>query len=350
MKKEKEFSNKRLWIITVMLGVLFAVTVVISIVFFYVRTRYVREMVSPNEYSTYDNYYVLITDSADSDYWKSVYAGASAEAEKVNAYVEMMGEGLDKNLTKEDYIRIAISSSVDGIIVQGDDDKEIQDLLLEAAEEDIPVITVSDDSANSGRKSFIGVSSFNLGKEYGDQLAEYVEESDADSLNVMVLMAESLTGSSQTVIMTAIRDTLIEKGLSSKVILESKIVSSNVDYAAEEEIRDIFIGKSEIPDVMVCLSEQNTICSYQAVVDHNKVGEVEIFGYYMSDTIKSAIEKKIIRSSIVVDTEQLGKTAVSALNEYKESGYVSEIYLIDTQIADYNNINSFDTEGGDGND
>ncbi len=70
----------------------------------------------------------------------------------------------------------------------------------------------------------------------------------------------------------------------------------------------------------------------------------------MSDTIKSAIEKKIIRSSIVVDTEQLGKTAVSALNEYKESGYVSEIYLIDTQIADYNNINSFDTEGGDGND
>lgn len=350
MKKEKEYSNKRLWIITVILGVSFVVTVAISIVFFYVRTKYVREMVSSTDYNTYDNYYVIITDSADDDYWQSVYAGASAEAQKVNAYVEMMGEGMEKNLTKEDYIRIAISSSVDGIIVQGDDDKEIQQLLLDAAEEDIPVITVSDDSANSGRKSFIGVSSFNLGKEYGDQLADYIDETGADGLSVMILMDEALTDSSQSVIMTAIRDELIDRGLSNKVTLESKIVSSNVDYAAEEEIRDIFIGKSEVPDVMVCLSEQSTICAYQAVVDHNKVGQVEIFGYYMSDTIRSAIEKKIIRSSIVVDTEQLGKTAVRAMNEYKDSGYVSEIYIIDTKIANFNNIRSFEVEGGDGDD
>ena len=60
------------------------------------------------------------------------------------------------------------------------------------------------------------------------------------------------------------------------------------------------------------------------------------------------MEKKIIRSSIVVDTEQLGKTAVSAMDEYKESGYVSEIYLIDTKIANYDNIHSFDETGGDG--
>lgn len=351
LKKERELSNRRLWIITVFLGIMFAVTVAISIVFFYMRSKAVREMVSGAEYNTYDNYYVIISDSADADYWKSVYAGASEEAEKVNAYVEMMGEDMDKNLTKEDYIRIAISSNVDGIIVQGDDDKEIQELLLKASEEEgIPVITVSDDSVNSGRKSFIGVSSFNLGKEYGDQIAEFAEESEDDNISVIVLMDETLTDSSQSVIMTAIRDEIVDKGLSNKVTVESKIVSSNVDYAAEEEIRDIFVGKSEIPDVMVCLSEQNTICAYQAVVDHNKVGEVEIFGYYMSDMIRSAIEKKIIRSSIVVDTEQLGKTAIKAMDEYKESGYVSEIYLIDTKLANYNNIRSFDSKGGDGDD
>ena len=350
LKKEKEHSNKRLWIGTAILGLMFIVTVVISIIFFYVRTRFVKEVVSSTDVNTYDNYYVLITDSADTDYWKSVYAGASAEAEKVNAYVKMMGEDSDINLTKEDYIRIAISSHADGIIVQGDDSKENQQLLLEAAEEGIPVITVSDDSVNSGRKSFIGVSSFNLGKDYGDQIADYLDEVDGNNLSVLILMDESLTDSSQSVIMTAIRDELVDRGVAYRVTLESKIVSSNVDYAAEEEIRDIFIGKSDIPDVMVCLSEQSTICAYQAVVDHNKVGEVEIFGYYMSETIHTAIEKKIIRSSLVIDTEQLGKTAVKALDEYKETGYVSEIYLIDTKIADYDNIQSFVEKEGDGDD
>ena len=47
---------------------------------------------------------------------------------------------------------------------------------------------------------------------------------------------------------------------------------------------------------------------------------------------------------------ELGKTAVKALDEYKETGYVSEIYLIDTKIADYDNIQSFVEKEGDGDD
>ena len=69
LKKERELSNRRLWIITVFLGIMFAVTVAISIVFFYMRSKAVREMVSGAEYNTYDNYYVIISDSADADYW-----------------------------------------------------------------------------------------------------------------------------------------------------------------------------------------------------------------------------------------------------------------------------------------
>lgn len=349
-KKGKSISNRRLLNWTVILGVMFFITVLIGIVFFYVRIRFTQNIITSSDYKTYDNYYVIITGNSDTDYWKSIYAGAKAEAEKLSVNVEMMGEGLDKNLTKEDYLRIAISSSVDGIIIEGDDDPEIQELLAKADANGIPVVTVSEDSPSSGRKSFIGVSSNNMGKEYGNQIVEYANEVDADSLSVMVLIDKGMTESSQTVIMTAIRESLVENGLSDKVSLDSKIVSSDVDYAAEEEIRDIFVGKEDIPDIMVCLSEQNTICAYQTVVDHNKVGQVEIFGYYMSDTIRSAIKKDIIRSSIVVDTEELGLNAVKAIDEYKESGYVSEIYLIDTKLANSDNIASFNMEGGESDD
>ena len=329
---------------------MFFITVLLGIVFFYIRIRYTQNIVTSSDYNTYDNYYVIITGNRDTDYWKSIYAGARAEAEQHSVNVEMMGEGLDRNLTKEDYLRIAISSSADGIIIEGDDNPEIQELLIQADAAGIPVVTVSEDSPNSGRKSFIGISSNNLGKEFGNQIVEYANGSDADSLNVMVLIDKGMTESNQTVIMTAIRESLVENGLSDKINLESKIVSSDVDYAAEEEIRDIFVGKGEIPDIMVCLSEQNTLCALQTVVDHNKVGQVEIFGYYMSDTISTAIKKNIIRSSIVVDTEQLGMNAVKAIDEYKDTGYVSEIYLIDTKLANSDNITSFEQQGGDEND
>ena len=75
------------------------------------------------------------------------------------------------------------------------------------------------------------------------------------------------------------------------------------------------------------------------------VGEVEIFGYYMSPIISAAIDKNIIRSSIVIDTEQLGIRSVKALNEYKESGYVSEMYLIDTLLVTKDNISDFSASG-----
>ena len=45
----------------------------------------------------------------------------------------------------------------------------------------------------------------------------------------------------------------------------------------------------------------------------------------------------------------MGKKSVEAVNEYKQSGYVSEIYIIDTQLATKETLDSFNGEGGDGN-
>ena len=75
---------------------------------------------------------MIISDNSDTDYWKSIYRGAQEEAQSSDSYVELMGEDLDKNLTKNDLIRIAINSGVDGILIEGDDNANTQKLLLEA--------------------------------------------------------------------------------------------------------------------------------------------------------------------------------------------------------------------------
>lgn len=336
-------GNRGILIATVALGVLLAFTVVFSIIFFYLRIRDTRNLLAGEESKIYDKYYVMITENSNTDFWKSVYSGACQEAERHNAYVELMGENLEVNLSKEDLLRIAINSNVDGIIIEGDDDKETLELLLQAKAANIPVVTVSDDNMESNRISYIGVSSYNMGKEYGNQLTQYVKNNvTEDKCDVLVLMDESFTTSSQSIILTAINEAIENANISDKVNIYSQVVSSGKDYAAEEEIRDIFVGENSHagPDVIICLSEKNTLCVYQTVVDYNKVGQVEIFGYYISPTIKSAIEKDIIKSTIVVDTKQMGRCSVEAMNEYMETGYVSGIYLIDADLVTKDNLNA----------
>jgi hypothetical protein len=339
-------SNKKILYITALLGVMLVGVIVVSIIFFQHRFRETKKLLATAEYSTYKNYYVIITENKDTDYWKGIYEGALAEAKVSDAYVELMGNNIDDNISKEDMLRIAINSNVDGIIIEADDSYRTLNLLKDAERLGIPFVTVSEDNVESHRKSYIGVSGYNLGKDYGDLICKYVRDNDLRNCDVMVLIDKEQSNGNQSIITTAIREKVEEEGMSDRITINNTIVSSNQEYAAEEEIRDIFMSQDDIPDVMVCLSEKNTLCVYQTVVDYNKVGEVEIFGYYISPTIEAAIEKNVISSTIVVDTEQMGRYSVAALNEYIESGYVSEIYLIDTSLVGGDETTPDSEEGG----
>ncbi|MBR6404322.1 MAG: substrate-binding domain-containing protein [Eubacterium sp.] len=337
-------------IITTMLGMVLIATIVISVIFFRGRLKETKQLLVSSEYNAYDKYYVMITDNRNSDYWGSIYNGALEEAKKNNSYVKLMGDDLEDEFTKEDYLRMAINSKVDGIIVEGDDNRKTTGLLIDALNAGIPVVTVAEDNVDSGRKSFIGVNGYNLGKEYGEQVCHYVKEAHMTDCNAMVLLDNGQTSTSQSVILQAIKETIKNYSMDEIIKVEEKSVTSNTDFAAEEEIRDLFVSKEAFPDVIVCLSEKSTVCVYQTVVDYNKVGKVEIFGYYLSPTIESAIEKNIIKSSLVVNTEQMGQDSVRALEEYKESGYVSAIYLIDTTLITKDSLPTSEEEGGDEDD
>ena len=163
---------------------------------------------------------------------------------------------------------------------------------------------------------------------------------------VMVLIDEDLANGTQSIISTAIREQVEDEDMSKRIEITNRAINNEKEYSAEEEIRDIFVGQDDIPDVIVCLSEKNTLCVEQTVVDYTKVGEVEIFGYYTSPTIENAISKNIIRSTIVIDTKQMGRYSVAALDEYRQSGYVSDLYFIDVSLVTADDVSADSEEGG----
>lgn len=297
-----------------------------------------------NSYETYERHYVMITGREDSDFWDRVYESALEEGRKRGAYVERFGEDLAVEYDRNELVKLAVQASVDGIIVPGDEEEETIELLKEAVEQDIPVVNVLQDSTGSIRQCFVGNNSYNLGQDYGRQIlellakAEETEETESGMpvripMHVLVLVDENRTDTSQNLILLGIRETLENAGQEGhKVTVETSSVDNSRSFSSEEDIRDIFLDSEELPDVLVCLSEVHTRCAYQAAVDYNKVGTVQMLGYYDSDTILEAVAKNILYSTIALDTEQMGRLCVQALDEYVETGYTNNYMAVDTRL------------------
>lgn len=296
-------------------------------------------------------YYVMITSERELDFWQSVYVGAYEEGIKKGVCVEMMGDNLSEKYSETQMMEIAIASKVDGIIVYANESEEMRDLINRASDEGIPVVTVYGDNANSKRCSFVGVGSYNLGREYGKQIVKIARESELskstasthmnDVLNVAVLVNSYSDNSNQNVVWSGIQNAVsTENNTGMQIKMNMVYVDNRNTFTTEESIRDIF-RSDEAPDVIVCLNETDTNCVYQSLVDYNKVGKSVILGYYDSENILKGIARNAIFSTVSVDTKQMGAYCVDAIKEFEETGNTSQYMLADVALIDKYNVSYY---------
>ena len=343
MKKTQLKKSSNAWVIVTTFS-LVLITITVGVFAFRFYLNGFKEVKDDN---TYEQYYVMITEERKSSFWQSVYRGAYERGLEENVYVDMLGDNLSQEYSREDLMRIAISSAVDGIIVAADESDEMTQLINEAASERIPVVTLYGDNTHSNRCSFVGVGNYNLGREYGRQVLKIAEEKrDKQSVKVAVLV--NALDSGQNIFCSGIQDA-IDQEKSEKFEIEISLISVDDTnaFSVEESIRDIFM-EEELPDIIVCLNELNTTCVYQAVVDYNKVGQIAILGYFDSDTIINAIDRNVINATISIDTGQMGRFCVDALTEYYEFGNTSQYFTADVTLIDKSNVSDY-LEGGDVN-
>ena len=309
--------NKGQWIV---IGFMAFAIIVISICTVIFRS-YVRGFHKVTDREIYDRYYVMITEDRKSDFWQSVYRGAFERGQEENVYVDLLGEHLSQEYTRAELMRIAMSGAV---------------------ERGIPVVTLYGDNTHSARCSFVGVGSYNLGREYGRQVLKLASVSESTApMTVAVLVNAHALNSAQNIVCSGIQDALEQEKIRGPEIELSLITVDDTNtFSVEESIRDIFMNE-KLPDIIICLNELSTTCVYQAVVDYNCVGEVAILGYYDTDTILKAIERNVVNATISIDTEQMGAFCVDALQEYYRFGYTSQYFTADVTIIDQNNVGEY---------
>ena len=325
------------------------------------------------EGGTFDRYYMLITQDSKSAFWQSVYQGAVERALQDNVYVDWLGNDQFQNYTVEEQMQVAIASDVDGIIVTADESEEMTALIDRAVSEGIPVVTLYGDNTQSVRCSFVGVGSYNLGREYGRQVVKIVQErlagnrekrylsappedvvmstkmvyvgTEARPVRVTLLVNAYSKGLDQNIIYSGIQETIEQERGETVIDLALQSVDDTNAFSVEESVRNIFMAE-KIPDVLICLNELNTTCAYQAVVDYNKVGTVNILGYYVSDTILNAIDRNVIYATMYIDAPQMGRFCIDALQEYHELGNTSQYFTADISLISAENVADYLEEGG----
>ena len=329
-------------------GIAVLISIVAISVCIFMFLTYIRGFREVADADSYDKYYVMITKDSKSSFWQSVYQGAYRRGLEENAYVDLLGENLSENYSREDLMRIAISSGVDGIFVESDESGELTELIDEAVDRDIPVVTLYGDNTHSKRCSFVGVGSYNLGREYGRQVLKIARENTWENrvIRVAIVMNAYAMDTGQNIISSGIQDAIEQEKTEATDFSVSYITVDDTNtFSVEESIRDIFM-EERLPDIIICLNELNTTCVYQAVVDYNQVGQISILGYYDSDTIINAIDRNVVNATISIDTEQMGGFCVEALTEYYLLGNTSQYFTADVTLIDKSNVAQY-LEGGD---
>ena len=173
-KKESKQRGRGIAVLPLFLSaacVVLTVFMALYVLWFY-RGGYQEETAG----ETYGRYYMMITEDDKSAFWQSVYQGAVERALEENVYVDWLGKDHFRDYSVEQQMEIAIASGVDGIIVTASETEEMTELINKASEEGIPVVTLYGDNTQSARCSFVGVGSYNLGREYGRQAIKIIRE------------------------------------------------------------------------------------------------------------------------------------------------------------------------------
>lgn len=287
--------------------------------------------------AAYRYHYVMIVEDSDMPFWQDVYESTLSAAKERDALVELMGKSLSSQIDMESLMDMAIASKVDGIILEYTGGYKLDERIKQAGEAGIPVVAVLKDAPNSSCISFVGVNAYQLGRQYGEHILKLVPEGK-DPAEVMVLLHDRENDRSQAQIFEQINNMLVTSPETMgrvRVTEENRRTTGKVD--ADETIRNIFFRREGTPDVLVCMEAVDTEAAYQAMIDYNKVGEIQLFGYYKSDQILEAVKKGNIPITLVIDTEQMGRYCVQALGEYLEDGRVNSYYSVDLQFVTQEN-------------
>ncbi|MBT2680374.1 sugar ABC transporter substrate-binding protein [Bacillus sp. ISL-35] len=249
---------------------------------------------------------VLITRDMDTTFWNKVGMGASRQAVKEGASLEIWGSYSNNSEQFLKKLELAIHSKVDGIIIQGLDTDEFKELTkVKAAFNGIPIITVANDvpMKESLRRTYVGSDQFRAGGLIARQLLN-----DMGTEGKVVLLSDEQKEYYQNERLKGIYATL-------KVYPNIKIQYAETGESKDQVITTMRDQLNQIPDVNGFIAVNAKMIG-PMVQEIGKRSQVEPYFIYTFDDGPESLplfEEGKIDGVVEQDPETMGEVSVQQI-------------------------------------
>lgn len=294
-----------------------------------------------------DYHIVFIADNMEDIFWDEIYKEIKIYGRDHGIYIENLNDVFSEGYTKTDYLEMAALMNVDGMIIQGDQDKQTKNLIDKAEQEGIPTITVLNDCEESNRISYISTSNYDIGCEYGRQILQIEEEQEVEK--ILVLTSDIMDEAGINLVFSGMRDILNKQGERKDLEISSLNTKNRTIFDTEEYVRQKLISKEETPDVIICMGEQETISISRLIVDYNKVNTTKVLGYYTSKNVLKAIENGSVTATLAINAKDIAEVCIDIFLEYMDKKLVSDYIAIDVSTVTKVNVREYQKNVEKGN-
>ncbi|MFJ7728750.1 sugar ABC transporter substrate-binding protein [Neobacillus sp. NPDC097160] len=270
-----------------------------------------------------------MTGDSGSPFWNKVQEGAQEEANKNKVAIEFQETfqadifGYLKNIDR------AISSRVDGIIVQGKEDPEFIEIVNKALQKGIPVITVFTDAPDSLRKTYVGPNHFQEGLILGEHIASKLEGRGKVGIVYGGPSTSYLSLRKQGVETALVRFHNIE-------ILEAPKDSAANKKGLDETTE--LLNRFPACRVLLGLNEEATSGIVQAIKGRGKLQDYSIYTFDQNPEISEFINNRVVSAAIMQHPEEIGSQSTRLMYRWLngielplETNYYTNVQLLENR-------------------
>ncbi|RAK05198.1 monosaccharide ABC transporter substrate-binding protein (CUT2 family) [Halanaerobium saccharolyticum] len=271
----------------------------------------------------------VVLKATNSDYWKSVQAGADQAAEDFGVEVSVVGPSNETQVMQQiNLLEDQISRQVDGLVVAPLRPSAAKTVLEKAISRGIPVVTIDTDAEFEGKTSFAGTGNFQAAQQAGNYM---VEKLDGEGEIAIVRGAAG----------DYIHDQRVEGFLDAIGDSNINVVSTQpADSQRGEAVSVMQNILQTYPNIdgVYGTNDEMALGAFRALKSTNAGDNVTVIGFDGSpDAIKS-IRNGELTATVQQDSYNIGYTGVELMVKTLNGEEVEKTVPVPTNIIDKDNV------------
>jgi ribose transport system substrate-binding protein len=258
--------------------------------------------------------YIEVSAQGKLDYFKNHKLGMNMAGVALGVMTEYVGpDNYDLAAMKAEF-HIAIKRHPSGIVVVGFD-STLNELVNEAAQEKVPVVTVDSDLPGSERIAFVGTGNHQAGYEGALKLGELI-----GGVGKIVLMSRP----GQPNLDERVQGYMDALRTYPKIELV-KVINTKADPTVGAQELEQAIA--EIPDLagIGCVEASGGLGAIQAINETGKKSQLKVVAMDNDEEVVKGIESEIISATVVQQTALMSFYAVQILYNHKHGPLLSNM-------------------------